>query len=105
MPEKRSLGLLPPADHQVDLNPAAIDLQFQVKTLLTDAIGIAAFDPHMQIIQLSRGGWVDKNNGVSPWLAAHIGCLGNQNKEIQWFRAKLESSGSEPESAQPGSLD
>ena len=105
MPENRSLGLLPPADHQVDLNPAAIDLQFQVKTLLTDAIAIAAFDPHMQIIQLSRGGWVDKNNGVSPWLAAHIGCLSNQNKEIQWFRAKLESSGSEPESAQRESLN
>ena len=105
MPEKRSLGLLPPADHQVDLNPAAIDLQFQVKTFLTDAIAIAAFDPNMQIIQLSRRRRVDKNNGVSPRLAANISCLGNQSKKIQGVKATPEWSEAEHEWDQRESLD
>jgi hypothetical protein len=53
LPKHRPLRLIPPTQHQVDVVAAAINLQLQVPFRAAFSLGIAAFDPHIQIIQNS----------------------------------------------------
>tara|TARA_B100001173_G_scaffold218739_1_gene189191 strand:- start:66 stop:218 length:153 start_codon:yes stop_codon:yes gene_type:complete len=50
MPEQWSVGLIPPAEHQVDFGSAAVHLQFQVEVGLSLTFRIATFNPNVQII-------------------------------------------------------
>ena len=52
MPEHRAFRLVPPAEHQIDLVTAPVDLQFKVLLGATLAFAIAAFNPHVQIVDL-----------------------------------------------------
>jgi hypothetical protein len=52
VPEHRAFRLVPPAEHQIDLVTAPVDLQFKVLLGATLAFAIAAFNPHVQIVDL-----------------------------------------------------
>ena len=55
MPKHRTLGLIPPAEHQIDLLATSINLQFKIPVGMALTIPIPAFDAHIEFIQLRRG--------------------------------------------------
>ena len=52
VPEHRAFGLVPPAEHQIDLIATAVNLKLKVLIGATLAVAIAAFNPHVQIVDL-----------------------------------------------------
>ena len=55
MPKHRTLGLIPPTQHQIDLVATSIDLQFKIPVGMALTITIPALDAHIEFIQLRRG--------------------------------------------------
>ena len=55
VPEHWAFGLIPPAEHQIDLLATSINLQFKIPVGMALTIPIPAFDAHIEFIQLRRG--------------------------------------------------
>jgi hypothetical protein len=86
LPEQRSIGLIPPTQHQVEIGTTAIDLQLKIVELLTGSIGIPRFKAKPQVIEVDglRLGVISTHwhNTVAQGFTADICGSCNQSQQI-----------------------
>jgi hypothetical protein len=86
LPEQRSIGLLPPTQHQVEIRSTAIDLQLKIVKLLTGPFRTPRFEAKPQVIEVDglRLGVISTHwhNTVAQGFTADICGSCNQSQQI-----------------------